>query len=60
MEKVEEVMDVASDYFVNIFKSGTCDRMEECINAINRRMTDDMVEVLSRLYSSEKVKATLF
>ena len=60
MEKVEEVMDVASDYFMNIFKAGTCDRMEECINAINRRMTDDMVEVLSRLYSSEEVKATLF
>ena len=60
MEKVEEVADVASDYFMNIFKAGTCDRMEECFNAVNRRMTDDMVEVLSRSYNNEEVKATLF
>ena len=34
--------------------------MEECLNTINRKITDDMLEVLSRLYSSEEVKAALF
>ena len=57
---MKEVADVASDYFMNIFNASTCDRMEECLNAVNRRMTDDMLEVLSRSYSSEEVKAALF
>ena len=33
---VEEVADVASDYFMNIFKVGTCERMEECLNTVHR------------------------
>ena len=57
---VEEVADVASDYFMNIFKAGTCDRMKECLNAVHRRLTDDMLEVLSRPYSSDEVRAMLF
>ena len=57
---MKEVADVASDYFMNIFNASTYDRMEECFNAVNQRMTDDMLEVLSRSYSSEEVKAALF
>ena len=48
MEEVEEVAEVASDYFMNIFTVGTCDRMEECLNTVNHRITDDMLEVLSK------------
>ena len=57
---MKEVADVASDYFMNIFNASTCDRMEESLNAVNRRITNDMLEVLSRSYSSEEVKAALF
>ena len=57
---MEEVADVAFDYFMNIFKAGTCDKMEECLNVVNRRMTEDMLEVLSRPYNSEEVKVALF
>ncbi|XP_065619755.1 uncharacterized protein LOC136063373 [Quercus suber] len=60
VEEVDDVADVAFDYFMNIFKVGTCDRMEECLNAVNRKMTKDMLEVLSRLYNNEEVKAALF
>ena len=45
--------DVASDYFMNIFKASTCDRMEDCLNTVNQKITDDMMEVLSMPYSSE-------
>ena len=55
MEEVDEVADVASDYFII-----SCDRMEECLNTIIHKITDDMLEVLTRLYSSEEVKAALF
>ena len=60
MEEVDEVADVTSDYFMNIFKEGTCDRMEECLDIVNHKITDDMLEVLTRSYSSEEVKAALF
>ena len=60
VEEVEEVAEVAFDYFVNIFTVGTCDRMEECLNAVNQRLTADMVEVLSRPYSREEVRIALF
>ena len=60
VEEVDGVAKVASDYFMNIFKAGTCDRMEDCLNTVNQKIIDDMMEVLSRPYSSEEVKAALF
>ena len=60
VEEVDEVAEVASDYFMNIFKAITCDRMEECLNAVHQRLTADMLEVLSRPYSREEVRAALF
>ena len=56
---MDEVVDMASDYFMNIFKASTCDRMEECLNTVNQKIIDDMMEVLSRPYSNEEVKAAL-
>ena len=56
----EVAFEVASDYFTNIFKAGTCDRIEECLSTVNQKITDDMLEVLSRPFSSDEVKATLF
>ena len=35
VEEVEAVAKVASDYFMNIFNAGTCDRMEECLSTVN-------------------------
>ena len=52
--------EVAFDYFMNIFTVGTCDRMKECLNTVNHKIIDDMLEVLSRSYSSKEVKAALF
>ncbi|KAL0009322.1 hypothetical protein SO802_010824 [Lithocarpus litseifolius] len=45
---------------MNIFTAGTCDKMEECLNTVNHRIIDNMLEMLSRPYSSEEVKAALF
>ena len=60
VEEVDEVAEVASDYFMNIFKAGTYDRMEECLNAVHQRLTADMLEVLSRAYNRDEVIAVLF
>ena len=42
MEEVEEVAEVASNYFMNIFKADTCDRMEDCLTTVPNKLTDDM------------------
>ncbi|KAK9998700.1 hypothetical protein SO802_018303 [Lithocarpus litseifolius] len=60
VEEVEEVAEVASDYFMKIFIVGTCDRMEDCLNTVPTKLTNDMQEVLSRPYSNEEVRAALF
>ena len=60
MEEPERVVGVAIEYFENIFRSGTCQRMEECLNAVQQKVTSDMQEALSREYSAEEVKAALF
>ena len=58
MENLEEVMGIASTYFDNLFQAS--DHMEECLNAIQSKITDDMREVLSSEYTVEEVKVALF
>ena len=60
VEEVDGVAKVASDYFMNIFKVSTCDRIVECLSKVNREITEDMLELLSKPYSNEEVKAVLF
>ena len=40
---MDEVAEVASKYFMNIFKASTCDKMEECLNTADRKITDAML-----------------
>ena len=60
MDDIGEVAEVAINYFETIFQSGTCDRMDECLNTVPQRITTDMKEELSRPYSVEEVKVALF
>ena len=34
VDEIEDIAGVATEYFENIFKSGSCDRMEECLSAV--------------------------
>ena len=60
MENLEEVVEVASAYFDNLFHIGVGDQMEECLNAVQSKITDDMLEVLSSEFIGEEVKVALF
>ena len=51
--------EVAVYYFETIFYSGTCERMEECLNTVPQRMTTAMRVELSRP-TVEEVEAALF
>ena len=60
VKKIEDVAKVAINYFENIFSSGRCDRMEECLNAVSYKMPPDMINVLSSEFSVDEVKMALF
>ena len=57
---MEEVVEVALAYFDNLFHVGVGDQMEECLNAVQSKVTDDMREVLSSVFTTEEVKVALF
>ncbi|XP_050241207.1 uncharacterized protein LOC126690119 [Quercus robur] len=60
VEDIGEVAEVAINYFETIFHSGTYERMEECLNTVPQKMTTEITEELTRLYSVEEVKTALF
>ena len=42
MENLEEVVEIASDSFDNLFHARVGDQMEECLNAVESMVIDDM------------------
>ena len=40
--ELEEVVEVASDYFDNLFSVGAANQMEECLNAVSNKVIDNM------------------
>ena len=57
---MEDIANVATGYFDNLFCVGTCDQMEECLNAVPRKVTPEMHDTLSNEFSAEEVKVALF
>ena len=60
MEEIEDVAAIASDYFNTLFHAGSGDQMEECLDAIPSRVTEDMLMILSSEFTAEEVKVALF
>ena len=38
-EDIEEVAEVAVDYFKNMFSTGACSRIEECLEAVQQKVS---------------------
>ena len=60
MEEIEDVAAVASNYFNTLFHAGSGDQMEECLDAVPSRVTEDMLMILSNEFTAEEVKVALF
>ena len=60
VEEIEDLVEVASYYFHTLFHAKAGDQMEECLNAILSRVTEDMMVVLSSEFTTEEVKVALF
>ncbi|XP_059451003.1 uncharacterized protein LOC132181787 [Corylus avellana] len=59
METQEAIGDAFVDYFRDLFTSGRPDCMEECLGALDRRITDDMNKRLLRPFTEEEVSTAL-
>lgn len=57
---MEVVAGVVVQYFANIFSSGTCNQIEECLEAVPQKLTSDMQQTLSREFSVDEIKIALF
>ena len=42
VEEEDDIAGVAVEYFENLFKAGTCERVEECLNTVTPKITPDM------------------
>ena len=60
VEEESDIAGVALEYFETLFKAGTCERLEECLNGVNSKITPDMQQVLSSMFCAEEVKTALF
>ena len=47
VDRIEDVAGVAVQYFENLFSAGESHRVEECLNAVNHRMSPNMLNILS-------------
>ena len=59
-EDIEEVAGVAVEYFNNMFSIGSCARIEECLEAIQQKVSIKMQQTLSSEYTADEIKAALF
>ena len=59
-ENIEEVAGVAVDYFNNMFSKGSCNWIEECLEAIQQKVTTEMQQTLSKDFNAEEVKVVVF
>ena len=60
VEEEDDIAGVAVEYSENLFKAGTCERVEECLNTVTPKIIPDMQYVLSSTFSADEVKTALF
>ena len=59
-EDIEEVAGDVVEYFNNMFSTGSCTRIEECLEAIQQKLSIEMQQTLSSEYTADEIKAALF
>ena len=57
---MEEVVGVAVDYFTNMFSTGSCSQIEECLKAVQQKVSTEMQQTLTSEYTANEIKAALF
>ena len=53
---MEDVARVAVDYFDNLFCSGSCNQLEECLSTVLAKVSPAMQDMLFRDFTTNKIK----
>ena len=48
------------DYFNNMFSTGSCSQIEECLEVVQQKVSTEMQQTLSSEYTAGEIKAALF
>ena len=57
---MEDIVNVATGYFDNLFCASSCDQIKECIDAVPSKVTPKMKHMLSSDFTTEAVEVALF
>ena len=60
VEAQEDIAWVAISYFGNMFSASVCDRIEECLQVVPCKVTEEMRQSLAREVSADEIKEALF
>ena len=57
---MEEIAEVATNYFDSLFNAVVCDQIHECLNVVAHQITPDMHQILSSEFTADEIKVALF
>ena len=60
MEEVEDIADMAIEYFNNLFNAGTYDHIDECLSTVTCKVNPNMQQILTSDFSADEIKVALF
>ena len=60
VEEVEDISQVAINYFENLFNAGTYSQVDDCLNTMEHKVTPDMQQILSSDFTTEEIKTAVF
>lgn len=59
-EEVAELEEMATNFYKNLYTSEGCNNMQHVIDAVPRKLTEDMQSLLDATYTVAEVKTTLY
>ena len=57
---MEDISQVAIEYFETLFTAGTCSQVDDCLNTVEHKVTPNMHQILSSDFTTDEIKAAVF
>ena len=57
---MDDISQVAINYFENLFHAGTCTQVDDCVSTMEHKVTPDMQQILSSDFIADEIKIAVF
>ena len=57
---MDDISQVAINYFENLFHVGTCTQVDDCLSTMEHKVTPDMQQILSSDFIADEIKIAVF